>query len=133
MARIHGKTAQVQMDPAGGSSLVEVADLSEWTLNMSKDRVEVMAFGDTNKRRVAGLPDFSGTLSGWWNSSTSPTFFNAVLGDVAVTLRLVPNENEPTYYFQGLANLDGSLNVSASGAVSISGNWDAADNWDMNP
>jgi hypothetical protein len=34
-----------------------------------------------------------------------------------------------TDYFQGLANLDGSVNCSATGAVAISGKWDAAANW----
>jgi|SRR5262245_64613489 len=133
MARIHGKNGQVMMDPTGGATPVEVADLNAWTLDMAKDRVEVTAFGDTNKKRVAGLPDYSGTVGGWWNSVSSPTFFDAVLGDAAVMLKLVPNELEPTYFFTGLANLDGSINVSATGAVSISGKWDAADNWTMAP
>jgi hypothetical protein len=110
-----------------------IADLNAWTLDMSTDRVEVTAFGDTNKRRVSGLPDFSGTVGGWWNSATSPRFFAVVLGGLPAFLRLVPNILEPTYFFQGLANIDGSIEVSATGAVSISGNWDAADNWSMEP
>src|SRR5262245_58781021 len=133
--RIHGKHGQIKMDPTGigGATLVIVADMNEWTLDMSKDRVEVTAFGDTNKQRVAGLPDYSGTLAGWWNSASSPTFFDAVLGDVAVMLDLIPDSTEPTYLFEGKANLDGSVNVSATGAVSISGKWDAAGNWVMKP
>jgi hypothetical protein len=133
MAREHGINGQVQFDTAGGSSLVIVGDLNSWTLNMGKDRQVVTAFNDTNVRRVTGLPDFSGTMGGWWNADSSPAFFDAVLGNNAITLRLIPNKDEPLYYFQGLANLDGALNVSATGAASISGNWDAADNWVMNP
>jgi len=133
--RIHGKNGQIKMDPtgAGGAGLIMVADMSEWTLDMAKDRVEVTAFGDTNKQRVAGLPDYSGTVAGWWNSASSPTFFDAVLGDVAVMLDLIPDSTEPTYLFEGKANLDGSVNCSATGAVSISGKWDAAGNWSMKP
>lgn len=131
--RIHGKHGEVQMDATGGSTPVAVADLNAWTLDMSKDRVEVTAFGDTNKQRVAGLPDYSGTLGGWWNSASSPAFFDAVLGDIAVMLHLIPDNVEPTNYFSGLANLDGSVNVSATGAVSIAGKWDAAGNWTMAP
>ena len=135
MARIHGKNGQVKIDttPASPVSPVVVADLNEFTLDMSMDRVDVTAFGDTNKQRVTGLPDFSGTLGGFWNSASSPGFFAIVLSAAAVWLRLIPNSVEPTYYFEGLANIDGSLNVSATGAVTISGKWDAAGNWDMLP
>ena len=131
MARIHGKNGQVKMDPtgAGGATLVVVADVSEWTLDASKARVEVTAFGETNKQRVAGLPDFSGTLAGWWNDASAIKFFTAVLGDVAVKLNLIPDKNTATTFFEGLANLDGSVNCSATGAVSIAGKWDAAGNW----
>ncbi len=100
---------------------------------MKTERVVVTAFGDTNVQRVAGLPDFAGTISGWWNSSTTPTLFAVVLAGTVSWLRLVPDTAAPTFYFEGLANLDGSINVSASGAVSIGGSWDAAGNWVMRP
>jgi hypothetical protein len=133
--RLHGKNGQIQMDPAGGSTLVTLGDMNAWTLDMATDRVEVTAFGDTNKRRVSGLPDFAGTLSSWWNAvaTSSPKYFAAVLAGTPVTLRLVPNTADPTVYFQGLANVDGSVNVSATGAISSSGKWDAAGNWAIAP
>src|SRR5262245_48457894 len=76
MARIHGKNGQVKMDPTGvgGAGLAIVADLNSWTLDASKDRVEVTAFGDSNKIRVAGLPDYSGTLGGWWDDVRAALF-----------------------------------------------------------
>jgi hypothetical protein len=98
MARIHGKNGQVKMDPtgAGGVGLLVVGDLNTWTLDMGKARVEVTAFGDTNVKRVSGLPDFSGTISGWWNKDSSPALFEVVLGDVAALLNLIPDKNDPT-------------------------------------
>jgi hypothetical protein len=133
--RLHGKNGRVQMDPAGGSSLVTLTDLDSWTLDMGTAREVVTAFGDTNVRRVAGLPDFSGALSGWWNAvaSSSPAYFAAVLAGTPVTLRLIPNTNDPTVYFQGLANTDGGVNVSATGAIKMTGKWDAAGNWTIAP
>src|SRR6188768_737640 len=121
MARIHGKNGQVKMDttPASPVTPVVVADLNAWTLDMSQDRVDVTCFGDTNKQRVTGLPDFSGTLAGCWNSATSPTLMAVILSTAAAWLRLIPNTLEPTYFFEGLANIDGSINVDASGAVTI--------------
>ena len=134
-ARLHGKTGQVQMDPAGGSTLVALADTNKWSLDLSTDRIPVTAFGDTNIRRVSGLPDFSGSLALWWNAvaTSSPRYFAAVLAGTPVTLRLIPNTADPTVYFQGLANVDGSVDVSATGAISSSGKWDAANNWTINP
>lgn len=135
MARIHGKNGQVLIDttPASPVSPVALADISGFTLDLGTDRVEVTCLGDTNKQRVTGLPDFSGTLKGFWNSSSSPGFFAVVLSGVAAWLRLVPNRLESTYYFEGLANIDGSIDVDVNGAVTISGKWDAASNWDMLP
>lgn len=132
MARKHGKNGRIMMDPTGGTSVVTVADLNAWTLDMGKDRTEVTAFEDTNKIRVTGLPDFSGTFGGWWNPATSPTLFAAILGDIPVFLHLIPDKNDPNL-FRGLANLDGSISVGATGAVAISGRWDAAGNWSMLP
>lgn len=127
--RIHGKHGQVKIDPTGGATAVVQADMNAWTLDASKDRVDVTAFGDTNKQRVAGLPDYSGTLSAWYEKTSSLAFFDIVFGDVAPTLQLIPDSLDPTNFFEGKANIDGSINCSATGAVSISGKWDAAGPW----
>ena len=135
MARIHGKAGKVLIDttPASPVTPIELLDINMFTLDMGTDRVEVTCFNDTNKQRVAGFADFSGTLGGFWNSATSPAFFTVVIGAVVSWLRLMPSRNEPTFYFEGLANIDGSLNVSATGAVTMSGKWDAAGNWVQKP
>lgn len=123
------------MGAIGGSpsSHTVVGDIRAFTIDMSKDKVNVTAFGDTNKQRVLGLPDFTGTFSGFWNSVTSPTLFDVILGSVAVGLKLIPNTAEPTYYFLGDAYLDGSLNVDSNGAVTVDGTWVAASNWTAVP
>src|SRR5262245_46304143 len=123
--RIHGKRGQVLMDATGAlpGTPTEVADLSGWTLDMSTEQVVVTAFGDTNVRRVSGLPDFQGDLKGWWNSATTPAYFDAVLAGTPVTLKLVPDSADATHFFSGLANVDGSITVDATGAVSIAGKW----------
>jgi hypothetical protein len=132
-SRLHGKTGQVQWDPAGGGAYVTLADIKSWTLDASKDRVDATAFGDVNKIKVVGLPDFSGTLGGFWNAATSPALWAVILGTAVPTLKLVPNTADPTYFFKGLANLDGSLTVDNAGVVAFSAKWDAAGNWTMLP
>jgi hypothetical protein len=124
--RRHGSTGQIKMDPAGGSTTVVVADLNAWTLEMSRERVPVTAFGDANIQYVLGLPDATGTYGGWWNSASSPQLFSVAQGTTPVTLELIPSITDPTFLFTGLAYLDASIECAADGAVSISGNWAAA-------
>lgn len=132
--RIHGKNGQVYMDADGASpfSYTLLTDLSKWTLDMTTDRVDVTAFGDTNKVRVAGLPDYSGTIAGFWNAG-AVQYVDAVLAGIPVQLKLVPNSADSTVFYAGLANVDGAIDVDVNGAVTISGSWDAAGNWTLVP
>lgn len=133
--RRHGKNGQILMDSSGGSPSAPnlIADLRTWTLDMGTDRVDVTCFGDTNKRKASGLPDFSGTIGGIWNPDSTPTVFGIVLAGDPVTLRLVPSTLDPTFYFHGSAFIDGSINVDVNGAITTAGKWDAANNWSMEP
>ena len=130
--RIHGKNGEVKMDPTGGATSVAVANLNEWSLDMSKDKVDVTCFQDTNKRSVLGLPGFEGTVSGFWDSGALE-LMRAIMGDVAVTLNLVPDITDPTFFFGGLAYLDGNIKCDAKGAVTLGGKFVAADNWTLEP
>lgn len=134
MARQHGSLGQVLVDPAGGTAYVAVASLNKWTLDMSRDRVDVTAFGDTNKQYVQGLADIKGTLGGLWDPATSPTeIFDVAMGSAAVGLKLVPSTLTASAFFSGLAFLDASIDVASDGAVSISGSYVAAGPWALAP
>lgn len=133
MARIHGSRGSVLMDPAGGTVYVAVASLNDWSLDMSRDKVDVTAFGDTNKQSVIGLPDFKGSFGGFWDATTSPVIFDAILGTIAVGLKLVMDTAASTNFFSGLAYLDGNIKVSANGAVTVGGSFVAAGNWTLAP
>ena len=131
--RKHGKDGLIQYDPLGGSSLVTLADMNGWSLNATKDKVDATAFGDTNKVKVVGLPDYSGNIKARYARDSTPLIFAAVLGSIPITLRLIPDSLQPTYYYQGLAHIDGTLNVDHDGVVDFSGSWDAAGNWTQAP
>ena len=134
MARIHGKKGDVMLDPTGGATVVTLASTDTWDLDLSKDRVDVTCFQDTNKQSVLGLPSYSGTMTGCWDSATTPEqLFAVIFGDVAAMVHLIPDTREPTFLFKGLGNLDGSLSVSAKGAVTWSSKFDAAGPWVMEP
>jgi hypothetical protein len=118
------------MDPTGGASLVVVADMNAFTLDMDRDVVDVTAFGDTNKQSVLGLPNYSGTYSAFYSGPTAGVVIDAIMGSVAVNLKLVPDLVAiATNFFSGLAYLSGGIKVSATGAVTMDGKFVAAGNW----
>jgi hypothetical protein len=129
--RKHGSKGQVKMDPTGGATVVAVGDLNSWTLDQTREQADVTAFSDTVKQYVLGLPDCKGTWGGWWNSASSPQLFAAAKGTTPVTLNLIMSTDEPTYFFEGLAYLDASIDVSSDGAISTSGNFVAAGDWTL--
>lgn len=130
MARIHGNRGQVLMDPAGGVTYVAVANVDSWDLDMDRDIVDVTAFGDTNKQSVLGLPNYGGSLTWFYSGPTAGVLIDAMLGSVAVGLKLVPDLLDiATNFFTGLAYLSGNIKVSAKGAVTGSSKFVAAGNW----
>lgn len=134
MARIHGSKGQVKIDPTGGATAVAVASVDNWDLDLSKDLVDVTCFGDTNKQSVMGLANYAGTLSGCWDSTTTPTqIFDVVFGTTAAMFNLIPDATEATVMFSGLGYLDGAIKVSAKGAVTWSGKFAAAGPWTLAP
>jgi hypothetical protein len=132
MARIHGSKGEVKIDPTGGSTVVTLASINKWSLDMARDRVKVTSFGDLNHVYVQGLPDVKGSITGFWDSS-DPTLFDVALGDVAALLELVPSTLEPTFLFTGLAYLDAKIDVDANGAVTTGGSFVAAGPWTREP
>jgi hypothetical protein len=128
MNRQHGSHGQIKMDPTGGATAVLVASMSAWNMSMARDHVDVTSFGDTNKISVLGLPDYKGTLGGWFDTDDT-SIFDAAMGNVAVMLELIPTSLVPLIMWSGLAWLDAAIDVKATGAISMTGNWSAAGPW----
>jgi len=133
MARRHGSKGSIEMDPAGGSTTVEVGSLNSWSLDLERDKEDVTCFGDTNKQYVLGLPDIQGEIEGVWDEEQSPDFLRVALGEVPVTLKLVPSTTTPTHFFSGLAYLSAGIECPADGAVTINGSFVAAGPWTLEP
>jgi hypothetical protein len=122
MAERHGKNSRVILDGV----VVKMASLN---LNMAKDKVEVSAFGDGNKRYVVGLKDFSADFSGFWDDAVDKLFDVADL-DTPVNAYMYPDAvNAPTIYWWGSAYVDASISSGITAAVGVSGTLTAADNW----
>lgn len=125
MARIHGRAGRVYMNLASGGTAEPVNFLSGWSINFATDKVDVTAFGDSNKIYVAGLPDASGDFSGFYDDATAQVFTAAVDG-VGRKFYLYPSTLTNTQYFYGTILPDFKVNAAVAGAVEISSSWNAA-------
>jgi hypothetical protein len=124
MARKHGRNGRLYASITSGGTAEPIAYLNSWDISFEVDNVDVTAFGDTNKVYVAGLPDSSGSFSGFFDSSTAQMYTAATDG-VARSFYLYPDTGDATYWY-GTALFDFSVSSSVDGAVTISGNWNAA-------
>jgi len=75
---------------------------------------------------VAGLPDSSGTFSGYFDSETAQLYTAATDG-IARGFYLYPDTGDATYWY-GTGLFDFSVSSAVDGAVTVSGNWNAAGN-----
>ena len=127
MARNHGRRGRLYVGIASDSASAEaVAYLSKWSVAFSTDNVDVTANGDSNKTYVAGLPDASGSFSGFYDDASAQTYTAATDG-LARRFYLYPTtpSNTGPYWF-GTALFDFNAEADVSGAVTVSGDFQAA-------
>ena len=124
MAKYHGRAGRVYLSTTGAGTAVAVVGLNAWSLDMPTDRVEVSEFGDTNKTYVQGLPDATGTISGFWDD-TSDALYDASRSSDPVKMYLYPSTNALTKYFYGTFWIDFSINTGMGQAVQVSANFAA--------
>ncbi len=124
--RRHARNSRIYIGLTSAGTAEPLQFVSKWTINQAVDTVEVTAMGDVNKIRVAGLPDFSGTFSGFYDDGTVQTY-TASLDGVARKFYLYPDiVNDPAQYFFGSAFADFSLTGGVSEALAVSGTFSAA-------
>jgi hypothetical protein len=118
------------MVSTSGTGLASVVvSLNSWNIDRTTDTTETTSFGDPNKTYVQGLPDVSGSFSGFWDD-TSTIIFSAAASPDGVKMYLYPDfVNNPAVYFYGPAWLDASITVGVSDAVGISANFKANGAW----
>ena len=124
MARKHGRSGRLYAAIASGGTPEPVVFLNQWSIDFSTDNQNVTAFGDSNMVYVSGLPDASGSFSGYFDSETAQMYTAAIDG-VARGFYLYPDTADATYW-TGTALFDFSVSGQVDGAVTVSGNWNAA-------
>lgn len=132
MAVYHGRKGIVYISTTGSGNAALVLNLTDWSLDMSTDTVEVTSFGDTNKVYVQGLPDISGQFSGFWNDLEDKLFTAAASAD-GCKIYLYPSADAPTKYFYGPAWLSVSVSTSVSDAVKTTASFVANGAWKRTP
>ncbi len=126
MSRYHGKNAQFYLQGSGAEAVASVG-FTEFTLDMSTDRTDATGFENTNIVVVQGLPKFSGTFSGYWDSSFD-TPFEAAEATSARKFYAYPSVLSPGDYWYGTCWIDTAVQVSNTDTVKITGRFDAASN-----
>jgi hypothetical protein len=100
--------------------------VAQWSIEFSTDNAEVTANGDTNKVYVAGLPDVSGSFSGFFDDASAQTY-TAGSDGLARRFYLYPTTPAATgpYWF-GTGLFDFKTEASVDDSVKMSGDFQAA-------
>jgi hypothetical protein len=123
----HGKEGIVALKMNAGDAYVAVGNISDWTLSMAKDKVEVTSLGDANKRYVMGLKDISGRFTAFWDRLTD-VLFDAADVDTGCFLAIYPSATS-SQAWEGPAHLDASIKGGVTAAVTIDATFVANGAW----
>lgn len=129
MARVHGRNGEIQVGAA--SPLSVIGSLSGWTINFTRDKVDVTSFGDTNKTYLAGLKDVSGTFEGFFDTDYIRSLMDESDSDTGTRIRITPSLTYPTNYYEGPAWLDLTNTGAVNDAVKVSGTFSANGTWTL--
>lgn len=125
MGRIAGRNGRIYLALTSGGTAEPVAYQASWSINFATNKIDVTAFGDTNKSYVAGLPDASGQFAGFYDDSSVQTYTAATDG-IARKFYLYLNTTSNTQYFFGTILPDMTIDSSVDGATTVSASWAAA-------
>ena len=127
MARFHGRRGRVYIGIASDTAdATPIPFVATWSFAAATDNAEVTANGDSNKIYVAGLPDASGSFSGFMDDATAQTYTAASDG-LARRFYLYPTTPSvagPYWFGTVLASF--SADGDVSDAVKMSADWNAA-------
>lgn len=129
--KYHGKRGQVYLSATGSAAAAPAGTIRGFTLDASRDYPEVTEFQDPNKTYVVGLPNFVGTLDGFFASDQSPIFAAAASVD-GCNIYLYPTIDAPSKWIGGPAFLDATIRTAVDQAVVETANFRARGAWTNN-
>lgn len=96
-----------------------VAEIDNWTLDVSTNLEETQAFGDTWKERTATIKEWSGSASGRLDDTDTNghvALGTAFLGGTTVSARFYV---DGTNYYSGTAFVNASIAAAENGLVTV--------------
>jgi hypothetical protein len=131
MARYAGRNGVIYLATSASGTASSILGGVSWSLDMSTDKLETTAFGDSNKTYVQGLRDLQLQFEARYDDTETKIFAAAQSTDGAKCY-LYPSSTAATKYAYGVAWLDASISVDVNGVVTISGKGAAASSWGIN-
>lgn len=129
--KYHGKRGIVYLSTSGSTAASLVGTIRGFTLDATRDYPEVTEFLDTNKTYVVGLPNFVGTLDGFFASDQSP-IMSAQASVDGCNIYLYPSVDAAAKWIGGPAFLDASIRSAVDQAVVETANFRARGGWTNN-
>lgn len=120
---IHGRGGKFKV----GATVI--AEAREWTVNVTRNKDEDEAFGDTWRTQLGGIKEWSMTAEVNFDPTVT-TLMDAVLGDVVVAVELYPVGSN-VGKLAGNVWLEGDWTVGIGGTArtTVSGDGDGALTW----
>lgn len=131
MARRGGRQGVVLLGTTAAGA-AKVAHLTNWKLSYKTTKIDVTAFGDTNKVVVPDLASITGSFTGFWDDTEDKPFNIAMSAGGGWFYGYPDQTNSPSYYCYGPIYSDIDIDVPVSGAVGITGTFEAAGAWYIN-
>lgn len=129
--KYHGRRGVVYLSTSLASAAAAVGTIRGFTLDLSRDYPEVTEFQDPNKTYVVGLPNFTGTLDGFWASDQNP-IMTAQASVTGVNIYLYPSIDAPSKFVGGPGFLDAQIRSAVDQPVVETANFRANGAWTNN-
>ena len=121
MARISGRNGALLVQLVTSSTaLTTISYLRDWSINFTKEQIDVTAMEDANKTYVSGLADCTGQASGFLDAASTSTTYQAAVDGESRSFKLLPDKNTTTSFYSGTAIFDFTLQAAVNGAVEFS-------------
>ena len=85
MAFFRGEEGSVKFSKDGSEALAAVISTTGWSLDISKDTLDVTAHGDTSRKFIGGLTSGSGSVDFLYTAATATDTTGEILRDVLQT------------------------------------------------
>jgi hypothetical protein len=120
--RLHGRNGLVYLSVHNGDPPTPLAYLNSWSVSFTYDLFDVTTITDTQRRWLAGMPDASGSFTGFCDDATSQTYIAATDG-LPRNMYLYPNSRNMGQFFSGSVLPDLAATGGETGPVTITVNW----------